>query len=163
METFRALIGPDQGYQTVGQLSTRAVILFVLGIIYIRLAGRRTFSQASPLDIIVYLIVGSNISRVMTGKANVFPVMAATLVLVVLHRLLSYATLRKSWFSRLLKSEPVVLVRDGVADEKAMARHGVSDDDLLESLRLKEAEKIEDVRLATLERSGKMSVIPRDK
>jgi uncharacterized membrane protein YcaP (DUF421 family) len=97
----------------------------------------------------------------MAGKANFFPVMAASLTLVVLHRLLSYATLRKSLFSRLLKSEPVVIVRDGVADEKAMARHGISQDDLLESLRLKEAETVAEVHLATLERSGKMSVIPR--
>jgi uncharacterized membrane protein YcaP (DUF421 family) len=163
MEMFRQLIGPDQGYQTMAQLSARAVILFVLGVVYIRVAGRRTFSQSSPLDIIVYLIVGSNLSRVMTGKANVFPVMAATLVLVILHRLLAYATLRRSLFSRLLKSEPVVLVRDGVADETAMARHGVSQDDLLEALRLEQAETIAEVHLATLERSGKMSVIARGK
>jgi uncharacterized membrane protein YcaP (DUF421 family) len=163
MELFRQLIGPDEGYQTMAQLSFRAVLLFALGVIYIRFAGRRTFSQASPLDIIVYLIVGSNISRVMAGKANFFPVMAASLTLVVLHRLLSYATLKKSVFSRLLKSEPVVIVRDGVADEKAMARHGISEDDLSESLRLKEAETVAEVHLATLERSGKMSVIPRKK
>ena len=163
MELFRHLIGPDEGYQTMAQLSFRAVLLFILGVIYIRFAGRRTFSQASPLDIIVYLIAGSNISRVMAGKANFFPVMAATLTLVVLHRLLSYATLRRSLFSRLLKSEPVVLVRDGTADKAAMDKHGISDDDLLELLRLKEAETVSDVHLATLERSGKMSVIPRKK
>lgn len=163
METFRTLIGPDEGYQTMAQLSFRALILFVIGLIYIRLAGRRTFSQASPLDIIVHLIVGSNISRVMTGKANFFPVLAATLTLVILHRLLSYLTLRKSLLSRLLKSDPVVLVRDGVADEKAMAKQGISRDDLLEMLRLKQTETVEEVHLATLERSGKTSVIPRDK
>ena len=71
MELFRHLIGPDEGYQTMAQLSFRAVILFILGVVYIRFAGRRTFSQASPLDIIVYLIVGSNISRVMAGKAKI--------------------------------------------------------------------------------------------
>lgn len=95
MDMLRALIGPDEGYQTMTQLSVRAVLLFAFGILCIRIAGRRTFSQAAPLDIIVYLIVGSNLSRVMTGGAHVLPSMAATLTLVVLHRLLAYATLRR--------------------------------------------------------------------
>lgn len=162
MEFIRTLIGPDNGYQTMAQLSFRALVMFVVGLLCVRIAGKRTFSQAAPLDIIVYLIVGSNLSRVMTGKANVFPVVAATLTLVVAHRLLAYATLRHSLISNWVKSQPTVLVRDGVADEKAMARQGVSRDDLLESLRMKRVGRIEDARLATLERSGKISVLPKE-
>jgi hypothetical protein len=96
METFRALIGPDNGDATVAQLCARAVILFLFGVLCIRIAGRRTFSSITPLDIIVALIIGSNISRAMTGKAPFFPGLAATLVVVVLHRLLAMATLRWS-------------------------------------------------------------------
>jgi hypothetical protein len=48
MEMLRTLIGPDDGYQTVAQLSARAVLLFAFGILCIRMAGRRTFSQAAP-------------------------------------------------------------------------------------------------------------------
>ena len=161
MEWFRALIGPDQGYQTMAQLSARAVLLLFFGLICVRLAGRRTFSQASPLDIIVYLIVGSNLSRVMVGGANVFPSLAATLTLVLVHRLLAYLSLHKSIVSGWVKSHPAVLVRDGQEDRKTMARMGISEDDLLEGLRLKQAERISDVRLATLERSGKISVLPK--
>jgi hypothetical protein len=54
-------------------LSVRAVLLFAFGIACIRIAGRRTFAHYSPLDIIVALIVGSNISRVMTGKGCLLP------------------------------------------------------------------------------------------
>lgn len=79
MSWFRELIGPDQGADTQ-QLCVRAVLLFIFGILCIRIAGRRTFAQYSPLDIIVALIAGSNISRMMTGKADVFPAGSATLV-----------------------------------------------------------------------------------
>ncbi len=159
MEILRDLIGPDTGYQTMAQLSLRAVLLLVVGLVCVRIAGRRTFSQAAPLDIIVYLIVGSNLSRIMMGGANVFPALAATLTLVVLHRVLAYCTLHKSALSEWLKSHPTVLVRDGRMDEQAMARQGISRDDLLESLRMKDTESVDDVRLATLERSGKISVV----
>lgn len=160
MDSLRELIGPDQGYQTMAQLSVRAVLIFACGIVFIRIAGRRTFSQASPLDIIVYLIVGSNLSRIITGAAHVFPTLAATLTLVVLHRLLAHVTLRHGAMAEWLKGRPTVLVRDGVADDAAMARHGVSAEDLLEGLRLKQVERVEQVHLATLERGGGISVVP---
>ncbi len=163
MEFVRYLIGPDDGYQTIAQLSTRAVIMLAFGILCIRIAGRRAFAQASPLDIIVYLIIGSNLSRVITGKANVFPSMVATLTLVVVHRLLTYATLRRSTLSSMLKAEPTVLVRDGTADEEAMRRKGVGHEDLIEALRLKQIDGIENVQLAVLERGGEISVLPIEK
>jgi len=162
MEMLRALIGPDNGEASAAQLCVRALILFVVGIVYIRIAGRRTFSHASPLDIVVAIIVGSNLSRAMTGKAPFWPALAATLLLVVLHRVLIMATIRWSWLAKLMKAEPTVLVRDGVEDRKAMLRHGVGETDLLEGLRLEQVETSADVRLATLENSGKISVIRRD-
>jgi uncharacterized membrane protein YcaP (DUF421 family) len=72
LDVIRQLIGPDESANPY-QMCVRALLLFVVGIIYIRVAGRRTFSQYSPLDIIVALIVGSNLSPLMTGKAASFP------------------------------------------------------------------------------------------
>lgn len=159
---YRQLIGPDDGANT-GQLCVRAVIIFFLGVAYIRIAGRGTFSNASPLDIVVALIVGSNLSRVMTGKADFWPVITASLLLVVLHRLFAMMTIRWSWLSWLMKAEPVVLVRDGVPDRRAMLWHGIGDLDLREGLRLEQVERPEDVHLATLENGGRISVVPKSK
>jgi uncharacterized membrane protein YcaP (DUF421 family) len=159
MEMLRTLIGPDNGDATVGQLCVRAIILFAVGIAYIRIAGRRTFSQSSPLDIVVALVVGSNLSRAMTGKAPFWPALGATLLLVVLHRVFVMLTIRWSWLARLMKAEAVVLVRDGWPDRKAMLWHGIGDEDLREALRLEQTETPEEVRLATLENSGRISVV----
>jgi uncharacterized membrane protein YcaP (DUF421 family) len=159
MDIFRILIGPDNGDDSALQLCVRAAIVFAIGVAYIRIAGRRTFSRASPLDIMVAIVVGSNLSRIMTGKAPFWPALAATLLLVVLHRALAMAALRWNVLASLVKAGPTTLVRDGVADETAMRRHGVSHDDLLEGLRMEQAETIDQVRLATLEAGGKISVI----
>lgn len=160
MEMFRQLIGPDEGADA-GQLCVRAVLLLAFGIVCIRIAGRRTFAQYSPLDIIVALIVGSNLSRVMTGKAAFFPALAATLVLVVLHRLLALATLRWGWLSWLVKERPIRIIQDGVTDRKAMRRANLSDSDLLEAIRLEQVADPSEVELATIEGSGKVSMVPR--
>lgn len=160
METFRLLIGPDQGAD-VGQLCFRAVILFVFGVICIRIAGRRTFAQYSPLDIIVALIVGSNIGRVMTGKAAFFPALAATLVLVILHRALAVATLRWGWLSRLVKARPIRVIVDGGVDAAALERANLSRDDLAEALRLEQFDDPAGLATATLEGGGTLSVVPK--
>ena len=161
MDILRALIGPDTGEASVAQLCIRAVLLFLFGVICIRIAGRRTFSRITPLDIVVAIIIGSNISRAMTGKAPFVGGLAATLVVVVLHRLLAMSTLRWSALTRLFKGSPIVLVRDGVVDEDAMRRHAISRADLEEGLRMEQVEHMQEARLATLEAGGKISVVRR--
>lgn len=163
MEWLRFIIGPDDGTPTTGQFCVRALILFLYGILCIRVAGRRTFSNLSPLDIIVAIIVGSNISRVMTGRAPFVPTLAATFLLVVLHRLVAMATIRANILSKFVKGSPRVVIRDGVIDRPAMRRHDLSEDDLLEGVRMEQVENVEDVALATIERGGKISVVPKRK
>ena len=162
MSWFRQLIGPDHGADTQ-QLCVRAVLLFIFGIICIRIAGRRTFAQYSPLDIIVALIVGSNISRMMTGKADVIPSGSATLLLVLLHRLLAIGAMRWSALAWLVKSRPVRLVTDGEVDQRALRRANLSKDDLHEAIRLEQVDDPADLRSATLEGSGKVSVVPMER
>ena|ERR1700758_2506092 len=161
MEMFRLLIGPDNGEATVAQICARAILLFAFGILCIRVAGRRTFSQYSPLDIVVAIVVGSNISRIMTGKAPFVPGLAATFLLVVLHRAVAMASLHWSALGRLAKSSPVELVRDGVVLEDALAAHQLSRDDLLEGLRMEQVDDPGAVKSAKLEGGGKISVVRR--
>ena len=160
METFRWLIGPDEGADTA-QLCVRALILFVFGVACVRIAGRRTFARYSALDIVVALIVGSNISRVMTGKAAFFPALAATLVLVILHRLLALASLRWGWLAVLLKARPIRIIEGGTVDDGALRRANLSREDLTEALRMEQIADCTDVDLATLEGIGKLSVVPK--
>jgi uncharacterized membrane protein YcaP (DUF421 family) len=162
MHWLQVVVGPDNGEPTILQFCTRAILLFFYGLLCIRIAGRRTFSHLSPLDIIVAIVVGSNISRTMTGKAPFLASLAATLVLVVLHRLVAMATIRSNWLARFVKGRSAILVRDGVADRRAMRTYHISDDDLNEGLRMEQVSQVEDVALATIERGGKISVVPRD-
>jgi uncharacterized membrane protein YcaP (DUF421 family) len=162
MDFVRVLIGPDES-AAPWQICVRAVLVFIFGIICLRIAGRRTFSQATPLDIFVAVVVGSNLSRIMTGKASFFGGLAATLVIVVLHRALAYATLRWNLIAKVVKGAPVPLVRNGELDRRAMSRHGIALADLEEGLRLEQTRSCEDVELATLEASGKISVVRKDR
>jgi uncharacterized membrane protein YcaP (DUF421 family) len=160
MEKFRLLIGPDEG-ANLQQLCVRAIILFAFGVLCVRIAGRRTFAHYSPLDIVVALIVGSNISRVMTGKAAFFPVLAATLVLVVLHRVLALGAMRWGWLSWLVKARPIRVVTNGKIDRQALRRANLCESDLNEAIRMEQFDGPGEVAIATMEGGGKLSVVPK--
>lgn len=123
MEFLRLIIGPDDGTASIAQICARAVILFVFGIICIRVAGRRTFAQYSPLDIIVAIVVGSNISRIMTGKADFVAGVTATLLIVVLHRILAMLSLRWPFLGRIIKGGAVILIQDAGTPVRHSRRH----------------------------------------
>ena len=163
MTWLTALVGPDDGTAATWQFCVRALLLLPYGILCIRIAGRRTFSNLTPLDIFVAIVVGSNISRAMTGKAPFLPALVATLLLVALHRLLAMATVQSNLLARFIKGRPIELIRDGKVDRAALRSSDLSNDDLIEGLRMEQAERIEDVALATFERGGKISVVPKTK
>ena len=61
------------------------------GLVMLRLRGRRTFAQMSAVDLIISIIVGSNLSRAMTGGVPFLGTMVFVAVLVALHPMLVYA------------------------------------------------------------------------
>jgi len=130
MEWLQILVRADERTPTTLQFCARAFVLFLYGLAFIRIAGKRTFSNLSPLDILVAIVVGSNIGRAMTGKAPFVPALAATLLLVILHRLVAIATVRWNPLSSFVKGKSAILIRDGEIDSEAMKRHDVSHADL---------------------------------
>ncbi|MDP9104260.1 MAG: DUF421 domain-containing protein [Pseudomonadota bacterium] len=162
MDALHTLIGPHDG-ATFLLFSVRTVIVLAFGIACVRIAGRTTFSQLSPLDIVVAIVVGSTLSRAITGSVPFLPALGSNLLLVLLHRGLAWLGVRWRPLGLLVKGRVAVIVRDGVADTAELRRHRISNDDLHEALRLGGAATLSEVRLAMLEDGGKISVIKRDK
>src|SRR3954471_16791648 len=95
------------------QECARAAVIFVYGLALVRIAGRRVFGKWAALDIIVSIVVGSNLSRALTGGAALFGTLAATTLLMVLHWFLSHAAARSVRLSELLEGPAIGLAHDG--------------------------------------------------
>lgn len=54
---------------SAGQECLRSIAVFAFGLALVRLAGRRMFCKWSAIDIIVSIMIGSNLSRAITGSA----------------------------------------------------------------------------------------------
>ncbi|SAK73860.1 hypothetical protein AWB80_04181 [Caballeronia pedi] len=73
------------------QMSARAVAVFFSGLVFIRIAGRRSFGQRSPFDYVVAILLGATLSRVIVGASPAIPTVAASFVIVLVHRIVAWA------------------------------------------------------------------------
>ena len=113
--------------------------------------------------LILSVIIGSNLSRAVTGNSPLVPTLCACLVLVLLHRLLAYAAASSPLPGRWLKGTASRLVTDGEVDHQALRRHGIGDGDLEQAFRCAGARDAGEVEAAWLERDGSISVFLIDK
>lgn len=149
---------------TALQECARAALVFFYGLVMLRLSGRRTFAQMSAVDLVISIIIGSNLSRAMTGGAPFWGTLASVALLVALHLLLVHALARHDMLARWVEGRPILLARDGRVDEQARRRCKISHADIEEALRghgldgMAEADKVAKL---VLEPSGKISVIRR--
>jgi len=146
----------------LGQECARAVLIFCYGLVVLRLSGRRAFAQWSALDVVVSIIVGSSLSRAMTGGAPFWETLAAVAVLSALHLLVAYGVADSKRLSRLIEGPPITLARNGVLDEKARLWHAVSETDISEAMRGRGLDGIKDmaqVKQMTLEVNGRLTVL----
>jgi uncharacterized membrane protein YcaP (DUF421 family) len=161
VEFLRATFGDDDGALTSAQMSARAVAVFAYGVVLVRLAGKRLFGKWGAMDIIVSVIIGSNLSRALTGNAPLGQAMVASAVLVGLHAALASLAARVDRLGPLLKGRACRVVENGRLDHEAMRRHGVGQNDLEAALRAAGLKNLDDVEEVWIERNGDVNVIKR--
>jgi uncharacterized membrane protein YcaP (DUF421 family) len=160
METLHAIFG-QQHALSFGQECARAVLIFAFGLALVRLAGRRVFGKWAALDIVVSIIVGSSLSRALTGSAPLLGTLAASIIFVALHGLLANGAARWPKLARVFEGRSFDLARDGHMDDAMRKRRSVSLTDLNEALHRAGIEDIHDAKLVNLEPSGRITVIPK--
>jgi uncharacterized membrane protein YcaP (DUF421 family) len=127
----------------------------------VRLTKKRFMSRASAFDVILGIMLGSIVSRAITGNAPFGPALAASAALIAMHWLFSFVAYYWHGFGIAVKGQPRVLIRDGAPDRNAMRRAHITEHDLHEDLRTEGLDSPVKVREARLERSGKLSVVKR--
>ena len=155
-----ALIGTTRSV-TVGQECVRAAIILIYGLLLVRLGGRRIFGKWAALDFIVSVIVGSSLSRALTGSAPFLGTLAATAVLVLLHGLLGKLVSRSSTLSHWVEGVPIVIARDGEMIEKSRVGQSLSEADVNEAIRKNGLKTVDGASEIVLEPSGTLNVLKR--
>lgn len=131
-------------------------------VLVLRLSGKRSLSKLNAFDLVVTVALGSTLATVSLSKDVALAEGAfAFCMLALLQWLVSRLSVFSDKFSRLVRSEPRLLVKDGVYRENALADERVTAGEVDAAIRNAGVGRIEDVAAVVLESDGSISVIPR--
>lgn len=154
-------VGEPESSLSAGEAVLRAAVTYAAVVLMVRLGAKRAMGRNTAFDLIVAIMLGSVVSRGITGSAPLAPALAAGAALLALHWLAAVAAMRWSGVGWLIKGRSRELVRDGEVREDQMVAGHITERDLREGLRAAGVDSVDGVEEARLERSGDLSVVPR--
>jgi uncharacterized membrane protein YcaP (DUF421 family) len=161
MEIFYQIFGAGKDL-TVLQMSARALVVFLIALILIRISGRRSFGLRTPLDNIITIVLGAVLSRAIVGASDFLPVIAACSVLVIVHRILARLIVHHKRLSRLITGEKVLIFQNGHFIEKNMDKAQVCLEDIMEEVRRTAlTEDLDKIEKIFIERNGEVSAVKK--
>ena len=141
----------------------RGAVVYVALLVVFRIAGKRSLAEITTFDFVLLLIIAEATQQALIDNDN--SMTNAFLVILTLMGIdiaLSLATQRSPRLGRLLDDIPLVLVEDGKPLRERMSKARVDESDILQSARqLQGLERMEQIKYAVLERSGGISIIPK--
>src|ERR1700678_3444549 len=145
------LIGGAGG---VGWVAAKAVLLFAVAVIGLRLGERRTLAQLGAFDFAVAVAIGSIIGRTVTASDTSFlPGAVALATPLAVHRPVALLP-RHSRIVRAVDHPPMVLVARGAVQERELARAGLTVADVHALLRQHGVEDLTEVGYLLYETRG---------
>jgi uncharacterized membrane protein YcaP (DUF421 family) len=142
-------------------MMVRALIIFISTLVFLRIAGRRSFGQATAFDLCVTVLLGAVLSRAIVGASPMFPTLAAGAILVLAHRLIGILAARWKILDVLINGKERVLIENGRKNQKEFRSALTSDKDIEEAIRKKLGDADMDaVMRAVLERNGEITIVP---
>ncbi|NHC43172.1 DUF421 domain-containing protein [Bacillus sp. MM2020_1] len=137
----------------------RALLIFVVGYLFLRLTGKKAVAQMHSFDLLYILVLTNIISSPVevnnTGKAIIYAG-----IVVILYKVFTRLSLHNKlrW---ILYESPTVLIQNGDIDRKGLKKVRMPLNQLLSHLREKGYTDTQNIAIAVMEGTGSISVIPK--
>ena len=140
----------------------RAIILYLIVLIVMRLMGKREIGQLQPFELAIAIMIADLASVPMTDTGipitnGIVPILG----LLVMHLIISVINIKSNKARGLICGKPRILIYRGKIDEDALIKERFTVGELQERLRDKDVVSIGDVEYAILETSGQVTVIEK--
>lgn len=141
---------------------TRALILYVILMFCLRLMGKRQLGELQPSELVVTILI-SNIASLPVEETNIPMILGIVPVIafVSFELFLSNISLQSKRVRGLVSGKPVVIIANGVIDQKLLRKLRFSIDDLMEALRQNKVFDVQQVEYAIVETTGKVSILEK--
>ena len=140
----------------------RAIILYIIVLIVMRLMGKREIGQLQPFELAISIMIADLASVPMSELGipitnGIIPILG----LLVMHLLISALNIKSIKAREIICGKPSILIYRGRIDEKALKKERFTINELQERLRGNNIFDIGDVEYAILETDGQITVIPK--
>ncbi len=138
----------------------RASILYIVVIFIIRLMGKRQIGELQPSELVITMLISEIVAIPM--QDNTIPILnslVAVFVLVAFEIIVSVVNLKSEKIRGVFQGHPVIVIRNGTVDMKALGKLRMTLNDLLGALRQKDIFEISKVSYAIFETNGQISVL----
>jgi len=140
----------------------RALAVYALMLVVIRVLGKRTVGNFAAFDLLVALMLGEVVDEIIYGDVSFAQGTVAILVVAAAHYGNSWLSYWDHGFDALLEGKPTPIVRDGEMVLAGMRSERINAKGVMHELRLQGVEDIKEVKLAMIEVDGVVSVIKQD-
>lgn len=147
-------------WETVAQVALSTAAMYVVILLGVRVAGRRTLAHLSAFDAVVTIALGSVVATTaVSAEVGVIKGGTAVTVLLLLQVVVGFIRRVAPWTRKFLDFQPLVLMsqEQGVA-ERGLLGPQVTLDELRSALRVKGEFDLSNVAEVTFEPSGEISV-----
>ena len=136
MEAIENLFGLDVQKLETYQMISRAVVIFFISLVLVRISGIRTLGKQNAFIIFTALMLGAIMGRaIVSAEQPFFGSIIATLAIMILHRFISWLTFYNKRSGVILKGKHLLLIKNGERIEKNLKKTNITEEDILESLR----------------------------
>lgn len=140
----------------------RAILLYIIVLIVMRLMGKREIGQLQPFELAISIMIADLASIPMTDTGvpisnGIIPILG----LLVMHLVISVVNLKSIKAREIICGKPRILIYRGRIDEKALKKERFTINELEERLRGNNVVNLGDVEYAILETSGNITVIQK--
>ncbi|MBQ9977502.1 MAG: DUF421 domain-containing protein [Clostridia bacterium] len=141
----------------------RTVIIYFFVIAAIRLMGKRQIGDMQPGELVVTLLISEIAAIPLQDSSQPLILgLSAMFTLVALEIVMSILAMKSLKIRKLISGKSVVVIKNGVIDQKAMRRVRLTVLDLIELLRAQEVFSLDNVSYAVLEVNGSLSVLLKE-
>lgn len=137
----------------------RALAVYILLLIMVRLSGRRTVGQFTPFDLLIVMLLSEAVSNSLSGgDTSLVGGLIGAATLVAINSLIALASSRSASFEKAVDGSAVLIGRDGEFFDKIVRSCRLSQSDLEEALREHDCPRAE-MKCAFLEADGEITIM----
>ena len=138
----------------------RALILYCIVFLVIRLMGKKELSKVQPFELAVIIVISDLASAPMSSRGlSLFDGIIPIITLLLAYMIFLLLNHSSNKVQDLVCGKPIVIIKDGKIVEKEFNSQKYTVSDIMSQLHEKDVFSISDVKYAIIETNGNLSVI----